>query len=334
MFRSILICAFCVAALLTLPAWGASHDELFGGSAFFDPEDTQEMPAEWQRQPVRHPADTGESDLLIQLSYQMADVWRPWLEQIAQREGLRIAVREGADGVAAGLLSRKEADIACFCGSPVKTDRLPGVEFHTIGIVPVVMVVHPDNPVNGLSLASVMKIYRGEIDNWAALGGPDLRVQPVTRSHCKKHPGRFRPLDLQEADKITPRALLVGSMEDVINYVSSTPGAIGYEMLPQMEPAAREGEIKILSIDGRDPHDLSALAKGEYPYYRHFTFTSWAGENRSQRLAREVLQTLHQQTRQQEKSLWMLSASSLRAAGWRFHEGELVGEPVRSAGLD
>ncbi|PLX82784.1 MAG: hypothetical protein C0616_01795 [Desulfuromonas sp.] len=300
------------------------HD-LLTESPFSDPHDSQAMPEAWIQQPVQHPEGGRKSDLLVHLSYQVADIWRPWLEGFARQEGVSIAIKEGADGVAAGLLSRKEADIACYCGSPIKTDRLPGLQFHTVAAVPIAMFVHPDNPVKDLPLEDILKIYRGEIDNWSRVGGEDVRIQPVARSHCKKRNGRFRPLE--DMSDLSPRALLVGSIQDMVGFVSKTPGAIGYEIIPQIETMVEEGKVKPLTIDGRNPYDLDFLRRGEYPYYRSYTFTIWEGDDRAAKLSEKLIQMLHRKTEQLSERVKMIPASRLKKAGWSFYQGELVGEP-------
>jgi phosphate transport system substrate-binding protein len=49
----------------------------------------------------------------------------------------------------------------------------------------VVFVVNKDNPVGGLTRAQAFELFTGKIANWKALGGPDARIEAVTRT-----PGR------------------------------------------------------------------------------------------------------------------------------------------------
>ncbi|MBY6190537.1 phosphate ABC transporter substrate-binding protein [Microbulbifer agarilyticus] len=52
---------------------------------------------------------------------------------------------------------------------------------HVIGLDALVIAVHKDNPIKRLSLAQLAQIYRGEIRNWAQLGGDDLPIRPLHR---------------------------------------------------------------------------------------------------------------------------------------------------------
>lgn len=322
----ILLFVLGLPAMPTFAAVEKGHDFLTE-SPFNDPRDFQPMTEAWKQQPVRHSEGGLASDLLVHLSYQVADIWRPWLEQFARKEGVIIAIEEGTDGVAAGLLSRKEADIACYCGSPIKTDRLPGIRFHSVAAVPIAMFIHPDNPVKDLPLEKIQDIFRGDIQNWAQVGGEDVRIQPVARSHCKKRKGRFRPLD--NMGELSSRALLVGSIQDMVSFVSKTPGAIGYEIVPQIKQELAEGDVKALRIGGIDPYDLGALVEGNYPYYRIYTFTTWDGEGRASNLSERIIQLLHRKTEQFSAEFNMVPMSRLKSAGWIFYRDELVGEPNR-----
>ncbi len=44
-----------------------------------------------------------------------------------------------------------------------------------------VFIVHPDNPVEGLTLEQVRDIFGGAITNWNQVGGPDRRINPYIR---------------------------------------------------------------------------------------------------------------------------------------------------------
>ena len=52
---------------------------------------------------------------------------------------------------------------------------------HVIGLDALVVTIHRDNPISQLDMTQLAKIYRGEIRNWAQLGGPDLPIRPLHR---------------------------------------------------------------------------------------------------------------------------------------------------------
>ncbi len=302
----------------------SANDGLFSSPPFANPEETVEMTPEWQRQKLQHPKDV-DADLFAIVSYQLFDVWNSWINDFAKKKGISVHVIDGVDGTSAGALRRKQADITCYCGSPKSSDRMPGVNFHTVGVSPVVFYVNTANPINDLSLEMAMKIFRGDTNNWSDVGGALMSIVPVARSHCKKRRGRWRPLN--NMDNLSPAAIKVGSVEDALTYVSATPGSIGYEVLPQVDPFVTKGKVKVLTVNGLSPYDLPLLSKGEYPLYRVYTFTTWDGDGLENPLAGEVVDMLTQKTAEKASEIFFVPTVELRKSGWLFQGDELVGEP-------
>jgi len=308
--------------------WGGqgTHGHLSQAPAFADPDNTVAMTPKWIAQPVKHP-ESVNADVSVVISFQMADVWEPWFKQFAKQKGVNIHVRNGADGTSAGALRRKEVDIACFCGSPTKTDRMPGVEFYTVGVVPVVFYANVSNKIDELSMENVVKIFRGEITNWSELGGEVMSIVPVARSHCKKRRGRWRPLN--DMDNLSPTTIKVGSIEDALDYVAATPGSIGYEILTRVDSYAKRDEVKVLSLDQMNPYDLESLGTGEYPFYRSYSFTTWTGAGLENPLASDVIDMLMKKTEEKAGKIFFVPTVELRKSGWQFKGDELVGEPLK-----
>jgi phosphate transport system substrate-binding protein len=57
-----------------------------------------------------------------------------------------------------------------------------GIQLQEIPVVldGIAIAVHPSLPIQGITLADVGKIYKGQITNWKQLGGPDLRIAPYS----------------------------------------------------------------------------------------------------------------------------------------------------------
>jgi len=318
-----------VVALVTIvfvsTVFATKHSELIKSPAFANPDEVMTMPDDWKNKPVRHPSQVGNADIYMTLSYQIYNYFAPRIQGFALEKGFSINIKQGSCGSSTSALMRKEVDIASFCCSPSRTDRLPGVHFHALGIVPVAIVVNSDNPVNNLSLPDLMKVFRGEIVNWSQFGGEDLLIQPVARLHCKTRPGRWRPLD--SADDLSTNVLLVGAISDNLDFIARTPGGIGYESLPNIKHKDNHSRVKILKIDGLDPVDLANLARGDYPYYRSYVFTTWEGDHMKNPLAREVIDFINAEIKSTGHLLGIIPAERLKAEGWRFYGDDLAGEP-------
>ena len=315
-----------VVLVCTLASYvvATEHAHLFNSQPFSDAKYLHEMPQEWLEKPVTHPERSVDVDLYMTLSYQIYDALADKIRKFASEHNFTIMIEKVSCSTSTRMLKQKVVDVASFCCSPSKTDRLPGVQFHTAGIVPVAILVNKDNPVEDVSLEDLMRIFRGDVVNWSQLGGEDMLIQPVARLHCKTRPGRWRPLN--NSDELSPNIMLVGAIDDNLEFISRTKGSIGYESLQR----GRDGKytkIKELSIDGIDPSDLAGLAHGDYPYYRSYTFTVWEGQPFDNDYSRQVIDMVNAEIASLDNGLGAVSAAVLRKNGWQFLKDELVGEP-------
>jgi ABC-type phosphate transport system substrate-binding protein len=218
----------------------------------------------------------------------------------------------------------------------VKTDRLPGLKFHTIGIGPLALVTHPDNPVTNLTASEARDIFSGEHVFWSEV--PETEgfkfstkpIEPVVRLHCKKRPGHWKLL-LDNADLFSPRAHSVGVIPDMIKRVSENKTAIGSETLFMLKVHKNQGPVKILKIDGHHPNDLENVQLGKYPIYRSYNLTTWENDGKQGELATELIKNIVQYIEKNSVQLGIVPISKLRSAGWKFRGDELIGEPDSTA---
>jgi phosphate transport system substrate-binding protein len=131
-----------------------------------------------------------------------------------------------------------------------------------------VIVVHPNNPVQDLSLAEVQALFNGRITNWSALGGPDQPVNLVSRE-----PGAGTRAILQQRvlaeQRISINALIQPDDSSLLAAVAADPLAVGYSMMG----TAVIGEVKLLSIDGIVPTPATT-ADQSYPLTAPLYFLS------------------------------------------------------------
>jgi hypothetical protein len=303
---------------------GTAAAEQLGGETFSDPSVEQEMPPEWRDKPITYDKADGKADLVITLNQQFYEYMLPYVNKFADEQGLRIIAKRGTCGVSAGMLSKKQGDIGGFCCPPGKTDRLPGLRFHTVGIHPISFLVHPDNPVENISSEDLRKVFQGKIVQWSELGWDNGIIQPVVRLHCKKRPGHWRSL-LDNEDLFGPEVRAVGAIEDMFSMIADTPAAIGYEVMWLSNREA--GKVKSLSIDGRDPADLETLVDGSYPFYRVLYLTTWEDERTRNPHSRKLVDYIIKQAELHGMSQGIIPVSRLKKAGWKFIGNELVWEP-------
>jgi ABC-type phosphate transport system substrate-binding protein len=292
------------------------------------------MPEEWKKQPIEHDESAGDIDIVITLDQHLYPALLPIIQEYAKKQTLKVSISEGTCGISAGMLSRKAADVGGYCCSPGLTDRLPGLKFHTLGISALALLVNPDNPVENVTIGQAREIFAGEIYRWSEINtaegrkGPHLPIQPVGRLHCKLRPGHWR-LMLDNEDMFSTSLLEVGTIPDMISKVASNRGAIGYEVLWNPVRYKERGKVKAIKINGYSPYEQEHLISGNYPLYRVYNLTTWEGENISNSHAKKMVEHLLQQSEELGKEHHIIPASSLRQAGWKFKDTELIGEPKK-----
>jgi phosphate transport system substrate-binding protein len=96
-----------------------------------------------------------------------------------------------------------------------------------IGIDMICPVVHPDNPVRGLSMGQLKAIYDGSISNWKLLGGLDEAIVIVSRDTSSGTYEAWHETVMHKTD-VRKDALLQASNGAVATTVAGNPKAIGY----------------------------------------------------------------------------------------------------------
>lgn len=139
---------------------------------------------------------------------------------------------------------------------------------HAIANDGVCLVVHPSNPIKELTSKQVQDIYSGKITNWSQLGGPDMKIVPITRDTSS---GTYETFNekVMEKEKMAGHVEYVNSNPQAAARVQSTQAAIGYVGLGFLD-----SNVKALKIDGIMPSQQT-IAKGTYPISRPlFLFTN------------------------------------------------------------
>jgi ABC-type phosphate transport system substrate-binding protein len=195
------------------------------------------------------------------------------------------------------------------------------------------VLVNPQNPVDGLTMAQVRDIFSGGVRNWSQIkpagGVPalSLPVHPIGRFHCSLRPGHWR-LILDGQDRFGTGVFSVGAIPDMVALVARDRAAIGWEVLGMVEKYRDKGKVKPIKVDGFLPSDTGALASLKYPVYRTYNITTWEGEGVENPLARELVEYLMRESEKLDlQKFGFAPASDLRRTGWKFKGNELVGEP-------
>jgi phosphate transport system substrate-binding protein len=107
------------------------------------------------------------------------------------------------------------------------------------------VVVHPNLNLPGLTIAQLEAIYLGKVANWQQVGGPNLPIQPFTRSLAA---GGTVGLFAEQVLKGQPFGATVKTVRTTtegVAQVAATPGGIYYASAPEVVPQCRVKPVAI-----------------------------------------------------------------------------------------
>jgi phosphate transport system substrate-binding protein len=171
-----------------------------------------------------------------------------------QGGGSSVGVKSAAQGtVDVGMASREVKDS--------EMEEFPELQPFPIAFDGIAVAVHPDVPVDDISLADAQAVFAGEITNWSELGGPDANIIVVSREEGSGTRAAFEDMVMGE-EVIVDTAILQPSNGSVRTTVASTPESMGYLSFGYLDDTT-----KALSVDGVEPSAANA-ANGSYPVVR------------------------------------------------------------------
>jgi phosphate transport system substrate-binding protein len=165
----------------------------------------------------------------------------------------------GLDALRAG-----EVDLALASWLPAEggTGLDPDWQATAIARDGIAVVVHPDNPVEGLGLLQLQDLFGGRIHDWGPAGGAaGVGVLPVSREEGSGTRAAFEALVMVDRE-VTPLAVMAFTPQMVVEYVAGHRGGIGYVSMGLVTP-----EVKVVEIEGLAPTAESA-GRGSYPITR------------------------------------------------------------------
>ncbi|MBN1400213.1 MAG: PstS family phosphate ABC transporter substrate-binding protein [Anaerolineae bacterium] len=213
------------------------------------------------------------SDTLVNLAL-------AWAESYMQsRPDVRISVTGGGSGTGIAAMINGTVDIA-NASRAMKQEEIDAARKN--GIEPVewvvardaiAVVVHPSNPVDGLTLQQISDIYTGKIENWHEVGGED---RPIVLLSRESNSGTYvyfleEVVRMGQSDSellFSPDTLLMPSSEGISSEVRQNPHAIGYDGLGYVTD---DQKVIGVAVDEVSPYILPSaqtVNNGAYPISR------------------------------------------------------------------
>ena len=186
-------------------------------------------------------------------------------------------------------LMEKEADIIFVAGSSKEQeqaakDKGVEMEFTLIGHEAFIFFVNSKNNIDSLTVEQIKGIYSGKIVNWKKVGGVNKAIKPFQREEDSGSQTRMISL-MGDTPLLTPTeeyrstgmSKIIASVAQYRNY----DAAIGYSFLFYSTSMVKNGNIKLLNIDGVKP-TRENIANNTYPLSTQFYAVTLKGnENKN-----------------------------------------------------
>ena len=195
----------------------------------------------------------------------------PYMSKVSEiyskKVDVRIRISDGGsikgisdliDGKCSIAMSSSPIPTEMFSYAESKGIQIKGFPFADDVIVP---IVHPNNPVDTLSLAQLQGIYSGSIKSWESVGGASKPIEVVSRGASSGTAEVWKQA-VMKARGVKTGAAVQNSNSGVLAYVAEHPEAIGY-----MSRALLNHEVKPLLVNGVAANGENAK-QGKYPISR------------------------------------------------------------------
>ena len=192
---------------------------------------------------------------------------------------MQIAVTGGGSGTGIAALINGTVDMA-NASRQIKAEERDQAEAngiepveHVVAGDAIAVVVHPSNPVDGLTIPQLSAIFSGKITNWREVGGEDRPIVLLSRESNSGTHVFFLEEVVRQGDKddktlFSPDTLLMPSSEGISAEVRQNPNAIGYDGLGYVTPDQKV--VAVAPADG-EPYVLptvETVKDGSYPIAR------------------------------------------------------------------
>ena len=213
------------------------------------------------------------SDTLVNLALAWAEQYR------VVKPDVSIAVTGGGSGTGIAALINGTVDIANASRkmkekeiAAAQENGIDPIEF-VVAVDALAVIVHPDNPVNELTIGQLADIFTGRVTNWSEVGGHDGPIIILSRetnsgTHVYFLEEVVRNGDKENKDIFAPQTLLMPSSVGITSELRRNPNAIGYDGLGYV---TEHEKVIAVAKDSDAPYVVPSVesgADGSYPIAR------------------------------------------------------------------
>lgn len=187
-------------------------------------------------------------------------------EAFESKNGIKVTYNATGSGAGIQAVLEGRCDIGLSSRELKDDEKANGLEGTVLAYDGIAIIVNTANPVKGLDVETITKIYTGEITNWKEVGGNDEEIVLIGREAGSGTRDGFESITDTE-DKCKYRQELT-STGDVITTVGGNSAAIGYASLASVKES-----VKTLMVDGVMPSE-ETIKDGSYVIQRPFVLVT------------------------------------------------------------
>jgi phosphate transport system substrate-binding protein len=190
----------------------------------------------------------------------MADLAEAYREEhpYVSFEWIRADSATALEAVLAG-----QAELACV----VQISTTETIWLTPIALDNIAVVVHPTNPITGLSQLQLRDVFHGRASAWSEVGGRPDDIAVITRERGADSRSEIEQRVL-EGRNVTLNAIVAPSAGAMVDMVSTITTAVGY-----ISMGYRPAGVKMIAVEGVWPTPFTA-AERTYPINRPVYFVA------------------------------------------------------------
>jgi phosphate transport system substrate-binding protein len=221
--------------------------------------------------------------IVIRGSDSVASMMDSYAKEFMQKHPeAHIVVSGGTDKGWTALISGQSA--ICMASSEITAqeknlaaEKGKDLQGAIVGWGGVVIIVHPSNPLNELTVEQVRKIFAGDYKNWKELGGSDAEITVLTVGDKREGTLAYVRDSLVKAP-ITQNAVVKTYFRSIVGGVAEGPSATGFvrvRNIVQLEEQGQQKRVKVIAIKDNE-HSPAVLPtsetvnNGTYPVTRPY----------------------------------------------------------------
>ncbi len=227
------------------------------------------------------PAEEAATSLRVDGSDTMVNLAQAWAETYHKKYP-EVSVQVLGSGSGVGIASLTDGNCDMANSSRKMTDKElrriqekqhVDAEKHDVGYDAMAVYVHPNNPIESISIEELKEIYGrdGTITQWSQLGVANPQADKIIRISRQNSSGTyayFRSSVLGKGNDYKLGSIDANGSKDVVALVSRTPTAIGYSGMGYQTP-----DVKVLKIAKKKgqagvPPTVENARNGSYPITR------------------------------------------------------------------